>query len=121
LIHSFGVFYSSPESKVDFIEERLNEIKSNRPVPKQISDMYGLIFQKISSPVSLSKAFAVTDEASAGKVSKIMLSCLEIVEKASSNYIRTGEGEQPQLIKFLGNAQKIMLSHAARAGFKGEW
>ncbi|MEE4248418.1 MAG: hypothetical protein V2I33_23785, partial [Kangiellaceae bacterium] len=103
LVHCFSVFYSSRESCLSFIEERLADMKTGKKVADEIGKMYDLIFARISSPANLSKALVVSDEASAGAVRALLTTTLELVEKSSSVQIRTGANENPALLQFLCN------------------
>ena len=63
--------------------------------------MYDMITLKLISPVSLSKAFEIEDEAGAFKVQSILVELLEQMDKASSAKLRGGENPPEHLMKFL--------------------
>ena len=104
-----------------FLRERITDARNSRPLLRSISSMYDMITLKLISPISLAKAFTVENEAQANQIQTIMVELFEQMDKASGVKLRGGENPPEHLMKFLQNAQKIMLSQAARSGFSGHW
>lgn len=116
----FSVFYSAPEEKLDYLIERLQDLKNNKHQLGIFKVLENQIFLEMATPIKLFSALDVANDGDYQKIEEFLTLICEEATLASIE-ILDGSDRSTGVIKLLETSQLILFSHAAKGNFQGKW
>ena len=116
----FEVFYSTPQEKLTYLVEILQDMNSGKEFEENSKILQQKIFAEMTYPHKLFPALIIREDSHAVEVFKLFDNLIEHATKDSQSLIK-GENVSTNIIKFLEVAQFVLFAQAASENYSGKW